>query len=84
MSFADGEPLHGRELVGARRVRDLERADVLVAADHLQRRRASGGVREEGVVVLGREASDADCVLENGGEGFCCWVSQWGRSIINA
>lgn len=43
MSFADGEPLHGRELVGARRVRDLERADVLVAADHLAIRVFDGG-----------------------------------------
>lgn len=43
VSFADGEPLHGRELVGARRVRDLERADVLVAADHLAIRVFDGG-----------------------------------------
>lgn len=32
----DVEPLHGGKLVAARRVRDLERAHVLVAADHLR------------------------------------------------
>lgn len=42
VAFADGEALHGRELVRARRVSDLQRADVLVAADHLRRRGALG------------------------------------------
>lgn len=37
MPLGDVEPLHGRELVRARRVRDLERADrVLVARYHLR------------------------------------------------
>lgn len=36
MTLGYREPLHGRELVGARCVGDLQRADVLVAAYHLQ------------------------------------------------
>lgn len=35
VSSGDVQSLHGRELVTARRVGDLQRADVLVAADHL-------------------------------------------------
>lgn len=35
MALGHGQPLHGRELVRARRVGDLQRAYVFVAADHL-------------------------------------------------
>ena len=35
MPFGDGQPLHGRELVAARGVRDLQGADALVTADDL-------------------------------------------------
>lgn len=35
MALGHGQPLHGRELVRPRGVRDLQRAYVLVAADHL-------------------------------------------------
>ncbi len=36
MSLGDVEPLHGRELMAPRRVRDLQRADrILVARYHL-------------------------------------------------
>ena len=35
VALGDGEPLHGGELVAARRVRDLHRAHRVVAADHL-------------------------------------------------
>lgn len=47
MPLGDVEPLHGGKLVAARRVRDLERADVLVATDHL-----SVGVLNGGDVAL--------------------------------
>ena len=36
MALGDGEPLHGGELVGARRVRDLEGADRIVGRYHLK------------------------------------------------
>lgn len=35
VALGHGQPLHGRELVRPRRVGDLQRAYVLVAADHL-------------------------------------------------
>ena len=35
MSFGDRQALHRRKLVAARRVGDLQRAHLLVAADHL-------------------------------------------------
>ena len=41
--FGDGEPLHGRELVAARGVRDLQSADALVTADDLPVRVFHGG-----------------------------------------
>lgn len=53
VALGDGEALHGGELVGARRVRDLERADVLVAAYHL-----AVGVLDGGNVGLPEGALD--------------------------
>jgi len=35
VALGHGQPLHGGELMRPRRVGDLQRADVLVAADHL-------------------------------------------------
>lgn len=37
VTFGDGKPLHGGELVTSCGVSDLQRADALVAADHLER-----------------------------------------------
>ncbi len=47
MAFGDGQTLHGGELVTACGVCDLQRADALVAADHLP-----VGVLDSGDVAL--------------------------------
>lgn len=47
VTFGDGEPLHGGELVTSCRVSDLQRADALVAADHLRRRQTSTSFRSQ-------------------------------------
>ncbi len=66
MAFGDGQTLHGGKLVTACGVCDLQRADALVAADHLP-----VGVLDSGDVALAKgslhEAQDQGAFAHSSG-----------------
>lgn len=80
VALADGEALHGWELVRPRGVGDLQRTDVLVAADDLwrERERGSGQYRCEEV-----RRGSYGCGVTRGEMIREVWLEGWGQATAH-